>query len=221
MTRPGAAVTETDNGVVLLERAPFIEALDGWQRDAVAGHGRLVLLAGEAGIGKTALVRQFCEGREDDSRVLWGACDGLRTPRPLGPLIDMASDLDGPLADALERGEKPAGCFAALLEELRSDCPTIVVLEDLHWADEATLDVLTMLGRRADGSGALTIATYRDDALDAGEQLRAAIADLRSGSGVRRLSLPGLSATAGARSPSPTRSTELRCTPGRAGTRSS
>jgi predicted ATPase len=130
-----------------------------------------VLLAGEAGIGKTALVRSFCEQRDAGQRVLWGACDGLRTPRPLGPFVDIASKTGGALRQVVENGKKPAGCFAALVEEVEAESPTIVVLEDVHWADEATLDVLMMLGRRAQSVDALTVVTYRDDALGANDPL--------------------------------------------------
>jgi DNA-binding CsgD family transcriptional regulator len=171
----------------LLEREPYAEALEGWLGEARAGRGRLVLLAGEAGIGKTALVRRFC-ARDRGPRVLWGACDGLRTPRPLGPFVDIAADTGGVLRDAVEAGAKPAGCFEALLAELEEDQPTIMVLEDLQWADEATLDVLTMLGRRVEGTGALTIATFRDDG-----PLRPVIGELGAVRGVRRLELPSLS----------------------------
>jgi predicted ATPase len=171
----------------LLEREPDAEALEGWLGEARAGLGRLVLLAGEAGIGKTALVRRFC-ARERGPRVLWGACDGLRTPRPLGPFVDIATATGGALRDAVEAGAKPAGCFEALLAELEDEQPTIIVLEDLQWADEATLDVLTMLGRRVESTAALTIATFRDDG-----PLRPVIGELGSGRGVRRLELQSLS----------------------------
>jgi DNA-binding CsgD family transcriptional regulator len=177
----------------LLERGAFIESLEASLEAVVAGHGRLVLLTGEAGIGKTALVRTFCEQSAGDARVLWGACDDLRTPRPLGPFADIAAMTGGPLEDAVSGGEKPAGCFAALAEELEARWPTVVVLEDLHWADEATLDVLVMLGRRVQGVPALTIATYRDDGLGASEPLRSAIGELGAGGAIRRLVLPRLS----------------------------
>ncbi len=182
--------------VSLLERNTFIDALDGCFEDLSGGRGRLVLLAGEAGVGKTALVRRFCQRHDAGARILWGACDALHTPRPLGPFVDIASCTGGALEQAVQGGEKPAGCFAALIAELEARLPTILVLEDLQWADEATLDILTMLGRRANAVSALTIATYRDDAQVAHDPLRAAIGELSAGSGVRRLSLPRLSAAA-------------------------
>ena len=177
----------------LLERDSCSEQLDEWLADALTGRGRLVLVGGEAGIGKTALARSFCERRGRDARVLWGACDGLRTPRALGPFVDIASTTGGGLRKVVENGKKPTACFTALVGELAGDSPSIIVLEDVHWADEATLDVLAMLGRRAESVDALTIVTYRDDGLGANDPLRAVFGDLQRESGVRRLSLQPLS----------------------------
>ena len=76
--------------VQLLEREACLVSLAGYADEARRGDGRLVLVAGEAGVGKSALVEQL---RNDlpDARWSWGACDGLFTPRPLGPLLDLAS----------------------------------------------------------------------------------------------------------------------------------
>ena len=175
----------------LFEREQFVAMLEQSFGEAQAGKGRLVLVEGEGGIGKTALVECFCRMCMS-ARVLWGRCDALLTPRPLGPFADMAAVSDGALAEAIERGEKPAGCLAALVRELETHPATIVVVEDLHWADEATLDVLAMLGPRVRGVGALVIATYRDDGLAASDPFRAVLGELR-GPSVRRLSLPPLS----------------------------
>ena len=175
-----------------LERAAFVESLDGWLNEAAAGRGRLVLVAGEAGVGKSALVQHFRDERCSRARVLWGACDALHTPRPLGPLVDIAATTGGRLQDVV-RGEKPHAVFAALLEELLSRSPTVAVLEDLHWADEATLDVLSLLGRRAETTRALLIVTYRDDELDRAHPLRLVLGEIGAAPGVRRLQLPGLS----------------------------
>ena len=161
--------------------------------DALDGRGRLVLVTGEAGIGKTALVREFCDRQRPQRRVLWGACDGLRTPRPFAPFVDIAATVSDGLAETIARGERPARCFAALIDELAAAAPTILVIEDLHWADEATLDVMTMLGRRAEIVPALVVATYRDDELTADHPLRSVLGELRIGHGVRRLPLSPLS----------------------------
>lgn len=178
----------------LVERDAYLSALEECLADVAGGSGRVALVAGEAGVGKTALVRAFRAGLDPRTRVLWGACDGLRTPRPLGPLVDIAAQTGGPLARAVE-GEQPAGCFAALAAEVDDRRPAVIVIEDVQWADEATLDVLLMLSRRAERIRALTIVTYRDDELVPGHALRRVIGDLR-GPGVRSISLPRLSRSA-------------------------
>ena len=179
-----------------LERSLFVESLDGWLSEVAAGRGRLVFIAGEAGVGKTALIQHFRDERCNGARVLSGACDALHTPRPLGPLVDVAAATGGRLQYVVERGDKPHAVFAALLEELASRKPGVAVLEDLHWADEATLDVLSLLGRRAESSRALVIVTYRDDELDRGHPLRLVLGEVGAASGVRRLQLPGLTVEA-------------------------
>jgi DNA-binding CsgD family transcriptional regulator/tetratricopeptide (TPR) repeat protein len=184
------------DGQPLLERTAFIAELDECLADVVAGRGRLALVSGEAGVGKTALVRHFCDQRSDQARVLWGACDALHTPRPLGPLLDVAATTGGRLQDVVEAGDKPHAVFAALVEELAARRPTVTVLEDLHWADEATLDVLSLLGRRAEPSRALVVVTYRDDELDRAHPLRLVLGEVGRSRGVQRLELPPLSVTA-------------------------
>ena len=178
-------------GDTMLEREEQLTALQGCLGDARAGRGRFVLVAGEAGIGKTTLVEHFCQGHAADGVVFWGACDGLRTPRPLSPLIDVARHAGGVLQAAIDGGEKPAGCFDALRRELERCRRPVLVIEDVHWADEATLDVLTMLGRRVGQMPALAIATFRDNALQ--EPVREAIGELQTGAAVSRLDLAPLS----------------------------
>ena len=149
----------------LLEREAFLDALRSTLAEVAEERGRLVLLNGEAGVGKTALVRRFCADLGGDKRVLSGACDALFTPRPLGPLADVADETGEPLAGLVAGGARPHEVVAALLDELRTR-PTVLVLEDLHWADEATLDVLRLLGRRIEATPVLVLATYRDDELE-------------------------------------------------------
>jgi hypothetical protein len=124
------------------------DALDGVRSTS---HGRLVFIAGDAGVGKTALVRRFCDSRRGSARILSGACDALFTPRPLGPLIDIAEATGGGLQELVGSGARPHQLAAALVRELGTRASTIVVLEDLHWADEATLDVAE--ADRAPGRG--------------------------------------------------------------------
>jgi DNA-binding CsgD family transcriptional regulator/tetratricopeptide (TPR) repeat protein len=178
----------------LLERFHHLSAL----RDALAGTretqaGVLVLLGGEAGGGKTTVLRHFCAECGPAGRVLWGSCDPLFTPRPLGPFLDIAQEADGELPDLMAAGAKPYQIAAAMVRTAQANRGTIIVLEDLHWADEATLDVLSLLGRRIEAIPALVIATYRDDELDRTHPLRRIFGELRSTTSIRRLTAQPLS----------------------------
>jgi DNA-binding CsgD family transcriptional regulator len=140
--------------VELLERDAERAALEG-AIDESGNAGRVVVVAGEAGIGKTALVSSAVDTR----RVLWGACDPLITPRPLGPLRDVARQLGGALAEAVEGSREDL--LSAVLDELRA--PAALVVEDLHWADDATLDFVALLGRRLPRSRGCLILTCRPE----------------------------------------------------------
>jgi DNA-binding CsgD family transcriptional regulator len=164
---------------------PFLERADDLSvlMDALAGvrassGGRLVLVEGEAGVGKTALLRCFCESLRGSVRVLWGACEPLLTPRVLGPLRDVAPAMGGELEELVEGEARPHEVVVALLGELQSGAPTVLVLEDLHWADEATLDVLILLARRVGSVPALVLASFRDDELPRAEALRVVVGEL-------------------------------------------
>ena len=178
----------------LLERDGALASLRGAHSEARAGSGQLVLVSGEAGIGKTSLVRAFAFELGRSTRVLEGRCDALFTPRPLSPFADIARETNGAFADALERGGAHE-VFDVLRDELASG-DTVLVLEDLHWADEATLDVLRLLGRRMDGLGALAILTYRDDELERSHPLRRVLGEIASRPNVERIHLEPLSASA-------------------------
>ncbi len=96
----------------LLERASFLQTLGEYAADARGGDGRLVLVSGESGMGKTALLEAFQRQTSRD-RWLWGACDGLLTPRPLGPLFDIASQAGGELAALCHAGAARDRLFTA------------------------------------------------------------------------------------------------------------
>jgi len=176
----------------LLERASFLDALAGYAAEARHGSGRLVLVSGESGIGKTALVEAF-QAQLDGARWLWGACDGLLTPRPLGPLFDIAAQAGGQLAELCDQGAGPDRLFGAFLGELGSPAGlTVAVIEDVHWADEATIDLLRFAGRRLGRMKALVLVTYRDDELG-DDPLRLLLGDLATHRATRRMGLPPLS----------------------------
>jgi DNA-binding CsgD family transcriptional regulator/tetratricopeptide (TPR) repeat protein len=187
---PIEVVAATAGG--LLERGDQLALLDDLL-DVVreSSRGCVVLVAGEAGVGKTALIREFCD--DSSACLLRGACEPLFTPRPLGPLLEIAHESPGDLADLLHRGAMPYEVVAALVEELRERTPAVFVLEDVHWADEATLDVLRLLVRRVETVPALVVATYRDDELDASHPLRIVLGELATSGAVTRVKLPALS----------------------------
>jgi tetratricopeptide (TPR) repeat protein len=178
----------------LLERSRELSTLGAWLEDAhETSHGRFVFLAGEAGLGKTALLRALCAEHGRRARVLWGACDPMVTPQPLGPLLDVAETTGGETARLVAAGAKPHPIAAALLRELAAPAPTLLVIEDLHWADEATLDVLGLLARRIGSVPALVLASYRDDELDRHGPLRILLGELATAEDVRRMLLAALS----------------------------
>lgn len=179
----------------LLERAEPLAALESHFADVtMSSAGRFVFIGGEAGVGKTSLVRRFCAGRS--VQILCGACDALATPHPLGPLLDIAHTTGGDLEAIIVRGGRPHEVAAALLDQLRSHPPCIVILEDLHWADDATLDVIRLLARKVESAPVLAVGTYRDDQIDRAHPLRVLIGDIATSPAVARLSLSPLSARA-------------------------
>ncbi len=179
--------------MVLLERGDFLETLTGYAHEAAEGNGRMVFVAGESGIGKTALLEAF-QGGTDGVRWLWGACDGLLTPRPLGPLFDIAAQAGGELAELCRQEAPRERLFAAFLAEFEAPgLQTIALVEDVHWADDATLDLLRFLGRRLSRVPGMLVATYRDDSLEEDPPLSVVLGDLATQRATRRISLPPLS----------------------------
>jgi predicted ATPase len=104
--------------MTLLEREPALETLRGALGEAAAGEGRVALVYGEAGIGKTSLVEHLTRTPARPGPTLWGACDSLHTPRPLGPVYDLAQQAGPGLLGCLEAGLPPRAIFSAVLEEL-------------------------------------------------------------------------------------------------------
>ena len=161
----------------LLERDAAIAAVEEALAEAAAGAGRVVVVRGEAGLGKTVLMREVTERLGDRARVLPGACDPLLTPRALGPFHDIARAAGGAMEAALAEDGSREGVLGATLAELAGGpAPRVMVVEDAHWADEATVDLLAVLGRRIErGTGAIVL-TMRPD--ETGPALQAALAAL-------------------------------------------
>jgi DNA-binding CsgD family transcriptional regulator len=178
--------------VGLLERESELASFAGAVDAAGRGEGSVVLISGEAGIGKTSLLSEVVLRAQGKARVLVGACDDLLTPRTLGPFRDMSLGDASPLRRALDRGADRDAVFTAVIEELSDPLrPTLAVIEDAHWADEATRDVLAFLGRRVAAMRTVLAITYRDR-LPAEHPLRTVLGTL-SGTSVRRLPLRPLS----------------------------
>lgn len=163
----------------LLEREGPLAALTRVRDEAAEGRGSVVLVTGEPGIGKTALVARFAQDHGQDTRLLWGNCDDLSIPRPLGPFRDLSAS--GALEVALDDEVAPHRFHALLLEELAAPPrPTLLVLEDVHWADQATVDAVSVIGRRIVAVPAVLILTVRTGELDPGHLLPAALEAIRS-----------------------------------------
>jgi DNA-binding CsgD family transcriptional regulator len=177
----------------LVEREEALAVLASQLAALEQDGGRIVLVAGEAGIGKTSVLRAFARTRPADT-VWWGACDALQTPHPLAPLLDIAAEHQPRFVAALD-GPRPA-LFSAVLDDLRlAAAPMLVVIEDTHWADDATLDLLKFIGRRIDRTRALLALSFRDDEVGAAHPLRRVIGELPVAA-LRRIDLAPLTPAA-------------------------
>jgi DNA-binding CsgD family transcriptional regulator/tetratricopeptide (TPR) repeat protein len=180
--------------VPLLERDDQLSAAAGYLADAADGHGRVLFVAGEAGVGKTTFVTAVLAAAGGRARVAVGRCDGSATPAPLAPLAEMLPALPAGLwpPDATRQE-----VFTALTAALAGpDPPYLLVIEDAHWADEATLDLVRHLARRVHDRRALVLVTYRPEDATAGHPLRLLLGDAATAAGTRRMVLGPLSLAA-------------------------
>ncbi|MBA8955996.1 ATP-binding protein [Actinomadura namibiensis] len=184
----------------LFERAVPLGALrETVERAASGSSGAVALVSGESGVGKTTLIgaflRELAARGADGPRVLTGACDDLLAPRGLGPLRDAMAGTGGPLEAALD-GDAPATEIpAAAAREFAGPRLDVLVVEDAHWADDATLDVLSYLARRLATLRLVVVLTFRDEALDDAHPMRELLGVL-AGAPVRRVRLEPLSEAA-------------------------
>ena len=154
---PGA-----DRSRQLVERDEALATLRRSLDEVAAGTGRIVLIRGEAGIGKTSLVKAFMEACPSDLDVLWGACDGVSTPQPYGPFEDMADGLGAEFRTLLDGNAARGELGRWLLKWMAAGPTRVVAIEDIHWADQATLDLLAFLARRIESLPVLLLLTHRD-----------------------------------------------------------
>jgi DNA-binding NarL/FixJ family response regulator len=172
------AVEVADRADELLERVePLARLTEMWARTRATGQGFPVVVTGEAGVGKTSLVDQFVYEQAQGAAVLRGDCEPFFTPRPLGPFVDMAHAVDGPALEALS-GAQPDQAAHVVLHAVRRISPCVLIVEDIHWADEATLDVLRLLTRHISADPALLIMTFRDDELDRAHPIQMLMGDI-------------------------------------------
>jgi DNA-binding CsgD family transcriptional regulator len=174
------------------ERQHELGLLDARADEARAGRGGLVIVSGESGVGKTSFVEAFLQGRSDDTRVLWGACDPLSTPRPLGPIHDLAHEFTPATQHVLRTSDYPYEIFAAVFEELSTQ-PCVLVIDDLHWADQAAVDLLRFVLRRIRRTHSLVIGTVRDDEIGITHPMRSLLGDVARSTSATTLALPPLS----------------------------
>lgn len=158
----------------LLERESALAALAEARDAAARADGRVVVVLGEPGIGKTALVTSFVNALDGGTRVFVGSCDDLSIPRPLGAIRDLGG-LSPALQDALAADAAPHEIHRLLLAELAVPEPAVLVIEDIHWADEATLDVVTLLARRISSLPVLLVLTCRDGEAPPGHPVHAVV----------------------------------------------
>ena len=183
--------------MTLLERGGVLAQLDARWLAAREGPGQLVFIEGEAGIGKTSVLRAFAASMRAETPVYWGACEAMATPRPLGALHDIAIESGGKLAmphDGHDGGGERHRLFVAFVD-LLAERPALAVVEDLHWADEAMLDLLRYAGRRIGRTRSLLVASFRNDEVTPSHPLRAVLGDLAT-TGAPRLAPQPLSLAA-------------------------
>src|SRR5215211_1719211 len=178
----------------LLEREPLLNQLEEHLRQAADGHGRVVLVGGEAGVGKTALVDEFCRRVAGAATALRTSCDALSTPGPLGPVRDLAPALGLQIDRLALDGESRESLFRAVLAAFAArPGTTLLIGEDAHWSDGASLDLVRFLGRRIGELRVLFVVTYRNDEIGPNHPLRLVLGDLTTAPTVHRVGVLPLS----------------------------
>lgn len=178
--------------VMLTEREYEFGLLAAQADEVRAGSGGVVMVCGESGAGKTTFVETFLEQWPADERVLSAVCDPLSTPRPLGPIHDLADQFEPATRKALRGSDHPYEIFAAVFSELTTQ-PTVLAIDDLHWADQATVDLLRFVLRRIHRTQSFVVGTVRDDEIPATHPMRSLLGDVARSSSAASLTLSALS----------------------------
>jgi DNA-binding CsgD family transcriptional regulator len=175
----------------LIERDGFLTSLRTGFQNMMAGEGHCIFVTGEAGIGKTSLIKTFCKELKSGCNIYQGTCDALFTPRPLAPLYDILLQFKNGMPENSNDMADRTVFFTNFIHELKNQKePSVIVFEDIHWADEATLDFIKFLARRITQLRCLFILTYRDDEIHSGHPLRNVLGQLNPGSFTRIQLLP-------------------------------
>ncbi|SDI97145.1 Predicted ATPase [Frankineae bacterium MT45] len=176
--------------MVLLEREAEVATLGAAADAAERGAGSLIWVSGEAGSGKSALLRAALPS------AIWGFCEPLSTPRPLGPFRDIEKQLEPPLpsADVTSMRDRLLDWLTANEGAVTPRRPPLII-EDAHWIDDASADVLRFLGRRVAKTRGLLVVTFRDE-LGSDHPLRALLGDLTGTGAIDRINVAPLSADA-------------------------
>ena len=156
----------------------------------------MVLVSGESGAGKSSLLQAFTDERVDDVPVLWGACDPLTTPRPLGPFHDLASQLGDDVVTVLDRARPNRTRSSPPCSSSCGCTPSVLIVDDLHWADQGTIDLLRFLLRRIRVTGSVVVGAMRDDEVGAAHPLRSLLGDVARSPDAETATLPPLSVDA-------------------------
>lgn len=163
----------------LIERAEYLNVLNDRYEQMKTGHGHTLFVVGEAGAGKTSLVNRFIKDIERSVTTYIGACDSLFTPRPLGPLYDIAPQLNNDLLSLLRDEKDRALIFTAFFQAIASSSlPVVLFFEDIHWADESTIDFIKFFARRIARVKCLLVLTSRDNEITFTHHLRTLFSEL-------------------------------------------
>ncbi|MEO1240901.1 MAG: AAA family ATPase [Pseudomonadota bacterium] len=178
---------------MLIEREDQLAQLIEIADSANDGRGAIVLISGEAGIGKTSMLEEFRLRASGPRKILWGGCDALFTPRPLGPLHDMAHQFVPHIKMLLSQHTPSGQLFSEILNTIEDELNgSVLIFEDAHWADHATLDFLKYIGRRIAILPVMIAISFRSDEILATHPLREVLGDLPSAY-VKRMELAPLS----------------------------